>query len=232
MLDGARPDGGGVDRDRATPGAGPRATPPRRGRPPGCCRRDPWDWRAVWLQGLAALRRRGRRARRRVQHRVRAAARGARAQAGARVACELTGDRDIAERMYTVCARSDATYVAPAEFGLARLRGGGRRRADALAALDRIPVTSRAFSDSRRLRAVRWPAPRPTPRPSSPRRSPASTAPGSTRLTRAAHRRDPRTGPGARRDRRPGLRHAAGAHGRPVRRAPGHAARRARGDLS
>ena len=46
---------------------------------------NPWEWRAVWLSGLAALARdRLRRRRDRVQHRARAGARRARAQARAR----------------------------------------------------------------------------------------------------------------------------------------------------
>ena len=49
-----------------------------------CCGDDPWEWRAVWLSGLAALAR-GRRRRRAggVQRRLRAGARRAGAQAGA-----------------------------------------------------------------------------------------------------------------------------------------------------
>ena len=116
---------------------------------------DPWDWRAVWLQGLAALQ----------------AGRACDAvgafntvygqlpgelapKLALALACELAGDLDVAERTYAVCARTDATYVAPAQFGLARVAAAAGRRDDALAALDRIPPTSRAYGDSRRKRAV------------------------------------------------------------------------------
>ena len=47
-------------------------------------------------------------------------------------ACELSGEPDIAESLYVICARSDANYTAPAAFGLARIRsarGDLRRRA-------------------------------------------------------------------------------------------------------
>ena len=116
---------------------------------------DPWDWRGVWLQGLAAL---------------------ASGQPGAAVgafntvygtlpgelapklalarACELSGDLDVADRLYAVCARTDAAYVAPALFGRARVATTAGRTTDALAALDQIPSTSRAFGESRRRRAT------------------------------------------------------------------------------
>ncbi len=115
---------------------------------------DPWEWRAVWLSGLAAL--------------------GADDAAGAQaafnavygqvpgelapklalaLACETSGELDVAESLYATCARTDANYIAPAAFGLARIRG---RRGDldgALAALDLVPPTSRAFTSARRQRA-------------------------------------------------------------------------------
>ena len=39
-------------------------------------------------------------------------------------ACETGGDTDVAESLYVVCARTDANYIAPAAFGLARIRSG------------------------------------------------------------------------------------------------------------
>jgi len=116
---------------------------------------DPWDWRAVWLQGLAALQ--AGRARDAVGafNTVYGQLPGELApKLALALACELAGDLDVAERMYAVCARTDATYVAPAQFGLARVAAATGRRDDALAALDRIPPTSRAYGDSRRTRAV------------------------------------------------------------------------------
>ena len=44
-------------------------------------------------------------------------------------ACELSGEPDIAESLYIICARSDANYTAPAAFGLARIRPRARRPA-------------------------------------------------------------------------------------------------------
>ena len=69
-------------------------------------------------------------------------------------ACELSGETAVAQRMYSLCARSDAAYVAPAQFGIARIAAAAGQRAEALGALERIPATSRAYGDARRQRAV------------------------------------------------------------------------------
>jgi serine/threonine-protein kinase PknG len=69
-------------------------------------------------------------------------------------ACELGGEPEVAAQMYSQCAKTDAAYVAPAQFGLARLAAAAGRRDEALAALDHIPVTSRAYGEARRQRAL------------------------------------------------------------------------------
>jgi serine/threonine-protein kinase PknG len=115
---------------------------------------DPWEWRAVWLSGLAAL--------------------GADDAAGAQaafnavygqvpgelapklalaLACETSGELDVAESLYATCARTDANYIAPAAFGLARIRATRSDLDGELAALDLVPPTSRAFTSARRQRA-------------------------------------------------------------------------------
>jgi serine/threonine-protein kinase PknG len=115
---------------------------------------DPWDWRAVWLQGLTAL----------------ATADGAVAQAAFNavygqvpgelapklalaLACESSGEPDIAEGLYATCARSDASYTAAAAFGLARIRASRGDVDGAVEALDLVPSTSRAYTEARRQRA-------------------------------------------------------------------------------
>ncbi len=115
---------------------------------------DPWDWRALWLSGLAGLQ----------------AGRFADAQASFNavyqqvpgelapklalaVACEKGGQVDVAEGLYLTCAQTDAAYVAPAAFGVARIRAGRGDAQGAVAALDLVPPTSRGFGESRRLRA-------------------------------------------------------------------------------
>ena len=117
-------------------------------------RDDPWEWRAVWVSGLAAL--------------ANDDAAGARAAFNAvygqvpgelapklalALSCERSGEFDVAQALYAVCARTDANYTAPAAFGLARIR---RARGDvdgALAALDLVPATSRGYVEARRQRA-------------------------------------------------------------------------------
>ena len=43
------------------------------------------------------------------------------------LACETSGELDVAESLYATCARTDANYIAPAAFGLARIRAAPRR---------------------------------------------------------------------------------------------------------
>ena len=121
----------------------------------GILGKDPWEWRGVWLHGLVALV---------------AADYGSAISAFNSVygqlpgelapklalarACELGGEPGVASQLYAQCARTDAAYVAPAEFGLARLAAAAGRRDESLAALERIPATSRAFGDARRQRAL------------------------------------------------------------------------------
>jgi serine/threonine-protein kinase PknG len=117
-------------------------------------RADPWDWRGVWLQGLAALQAGNGRDAVGAFNTVYGQLPGELAPKLALArACELTGDTDVADRMYAVCAGADAAYVAPALFGRARVASAAGRTPDALAALDGIPATSRAFGESRRMRA-------------------------------------------------------------------------------
>jgi serine/threonine-protein kinase PknG len=121
---------------------------------------DPWEWRAIWMAGLAAL--------------ARDDAAGAQAAFNAvygqvpgelapklalALACELGGQPDVAELLYLACLRTDANYTAPAAFGLARIRAarqgaGDGELSEAIAALDMVPSTSRSFVAARRQRAA------------------------------------------------------------------------------
>jgi serine/threonine-protein kinase PknG len=115
---------------------------------------DAWEWRAVWLQGVSHL------------------ALGESAPAIAAfnavygqvpgelapklalaLACEGGGEPDVAERLYSICAATDAAYAPPAAFGLARVRAVRRDIDGALEALDLVAPTSRAYVDARRERA-------------------------------------------------------------------------------
>jgi serine/threonine-protein kinase PknG len=115
---------------------------------------DPWEWRAVWMSGLAAL----------------AAGDAKNAQASFNavygqvpgelapklalaLACEASGELDVAEGLYTTCSRTDGNFVAPAAFGLARVRSNRGDVDGAVAALDLVPRTSGAYVTARRHRA-------------------------------------------------------------------------------
>ncbi|MEZ5088747.1 MAG: tetratricopeptide repeat protein [Micropruina sp.] len=53
--------------------------------------------------------------------------------------------------LYRICAATDANYVTPAGFGLARIRAAGGDLGSALAALELIPQTSRGYQESQKL---------------------------------------------------------------------------------
>ena len=118
-------------------------------------RADPWEWRAVWMSGLAALQAGDLGAAQSAFNAVYGQVPGELApKLALALACERGGQPDVAEGLYTTCAGTDANYVAAGAFGLARLRSARGDVAGAVAALDLVPPTSRAYSDSRRLRAV------------------------------------------------------------------------------
>ena len=117
-------------------------------------RNDPWEWRAVWLQGLLAL------------HEGKPVeAQGAFNAVYGQVpgelapklalgyACERSNEHDIAESLYAACARTDTNYIPAGAFGMARIRALRGDVAGAVEALDLVPTTSRAFGLARQRRA-------------------------------------------------------------------------------
>jgi serine/threonine-protein kinase PknG len=116
---------------------------------------DPWEWRAVWVSGLAGLQRRDFSAAQASFNAVYGQVPGELApKLALALACERGGEDVIAESLYRTCASTDANYVAPAAFGMARIRAARGDVNGAVAALDLVPSTSRAFPEARRLRAV------------------------------------------------------------------------------
>jgi len=122
---------------------------------------DPWEWRAAWIEGLAALNSGDWSQAQSCFNAVYGQVPGELAPKFAlAVACEMGGELDLAEHLYQVCATTDGAYVPGAAFGLARVRA---KRKDAkgnivdigsvLAALDLIPATSGGWPQSRRLAA-------------------------------------------------------------------------------
>jgi len=115
---------------------------------------DPWEWRALWVSGLVALQ----------QQKWDDAAAAFNAvykqvpgelapKLALALACENGGRPEVAERFYHTCAETDAAYVAPSSFGVARIRAGAGDTDGAVAALDQVPPTSRGYGESRQLRA-------------------------------------------------------------------------------
>ena len=111
---------------------------------------DPWEWRAVWIQGLAALERGDARSAQAAFNAVYGQVPGELAPKLALAhACERAGDDAVAENLYIACARTDATYVPMAAFGLARIRAARKDVDGAVAAYRLVPAQSSAFRTAR-----------------------------------------------------------------------------------
>jgi serine/threonine-protein kinase PknG len=120
---------------------------------------DPWEWRALWVAGLAGLAKQDAPAAQAAFNAVYGQVPGELApKLALALACEVGGQPEIAEVLYLTCLRTDANYTAPAAFGLARIRAArfssGGRLEDAIAALDLVPTTSRSYVAARRQRAT------------------------------------------------------------------------------
>ncbi len=115
---------------------------------------DPWEWRAAWMGGLAQLEAGDPVAARASFNAVYGQVPGELApKLALATACEVSGEPDIAESLYVICARSDANYTAPAAFGLARIRRARGDLAGALAALDLVTPTRSSYVEARMSRA-------------------------------------------------------------------------------
>lgn len=111
---------------------------------------DPWEWRAVWIQGLAALERGDARAAQAAFNAVYGQVPGELAPKLALAqACEQAGDDAVAENLYVACARTDATYVPMAAFGLARIRAARSDVDGAVSAYRLVPPQSSAYRTAR-----------------------------------------------------------------------------------
>jgi serine/threonine-protein kinase PknG len=116
---------------------------------------DPWEWRAVWVAGLSALDAGDFASAQSSFNAVYGQVPGELApKLALALACERGGEGEIAERLYQICASTDANYVAAAAFGMARIRAGRGDVSAAVQALDLVPSTSRSYPEARRLRAM------------------------------------------------------------------------------
>ncbi len=115
---------------------------------------DPWEWRALWLEGLAAVSKQDWAAAQSSFNAVYRQVPGELApKLALALACEKGGLPEVAEGLYAVCAATDAAYTSPAAFGMARVRAARNDAGGAVEALDRVPRTSRGYPESRQLRA-------------------------------------------------------------------------------
>ena len=115
---------------------------------------DPWDWRALWIEGLASMQQQDWASAQSAFSAVYQQVPGELApKLALAVACERGGLPEVAEGLYGTCAATDATYVPAAAFGLSRVREHRGDIAGAVAALDKVPSTSRGYPESRQLRA-------------------------------------------------------------------------------
>ena len=129
----------------------------------GLISEDPWDWRASWMRGLWSLSQVGD-----DPTHVTAVGQSAAGHFAAvrdalpgeiaprlalALSSELGGYSKAAELDYARAWRTDAAYVAPAAFGLHRVRLSRDDEVGAIAALDSVPANSRAHPRARWLRA-------------------------------------------------------------------------------
>lgn len=115
---------------------------------------DPWEWRALWIEGLAAVQAEDWETAKASFNAVYQQVPGELApKLALAFACERGGLPEVAEGLYQVCASTDAAYVPPAAFGMARVRAERQDTAGAVAALDLVPTTSRGYTESRQQRA-------------------------------------------------------------------------------
>ena len=115
-------------------------------------RQDPWEWRAHWYSGVAAL----------AEDRPEAAIASFQIvyhaipgelapKLALGVSAELAGDPAAAAAWYEIVSRTDASY-ATAAFGLARCRLACGDRAGALAAYERVPDSASAYDQAQTAR--------------------------------------------------------------------------------
>jgi serine/threonine-protein kinase PknG len=111
-------------------------------------RRDPWEWRAQWYRGVAALAQELQLAARANFEIVLHAVPGELAPKLALGVCaELAGEHAVAAGWYDIVSRTDTVY-STAAFGLARCRLACGDRAGALAAYERVPESASAHDQA------------------------------------------------------------------------------------
>ncbi len=115
---------------------------------------DPWEWRAVWLDGVAGLAQGDADRATASFNTVLSQVPGELApKLALALACERTGQLEVAKGLYRTCAIVDASYTTAAAFGLTRIHVAEGDLDAALAALDLVGPTSSSYVSARRTRA-------------------------------------------------------------------------------
>jgi serine/threonine-protein kinase PknG len=116
--------------------------------------RDAFEWRVIWLRGLALILQAGYPAAIEAFETCYREVPGELApKLAIAVAAELAGHREQAIFYYDTVSRTDPSY-ATAAFGLARCLAAAGKRADAVAALARIAQTSSLYADAQKAIAA------------------------------------------------------------------------------
>lgn len=114
---------------------------------------DPWEWRAVWMAGLGALVSADFATAQASFNAVYGQAPGELApKLALALSCEQGGQPAVAENLYLICAATDANYVTPAAFGLARIRLQRGSIDGVITALDLVPSTSGGYPEAQQLK--------------------------------------------------------------------------------
>ncbi len=115
---------------------------------------DPWEWRAAWLQGLSYL---GQGNSPKAQESFNAVYGQVPGELAPKLAlalaCEISGESNVALGLYEICTRGGSGYAASAAFGMARIRLAQKDSSGAVAALDLVQSVSRAWVPARLERA-------------------------------------------------------------------------------
>jgi serine/threonine-protein kinase PknG len=116
--------------------------------------KDPWEWRGLWIQGLAALSTNDPATAVGSFNAVYGQLPGELAPKLALArACEANNDLDTAASLYEVCAQTDASYGAIGLIGLARIARAKGDSVAALRALERVASTSSLYAFAKTERA-------------------------------------------------------------------------------
>ena len=137
---------------------------------------DPWDWRVIWIRGLAHFHAsEWREAAAHFDHVYSELPGELGPKLAVALAAEAAGDLEYAAKLYDTVSTTDRDFTT-ASFGLARCLAALERRDDAIAAYGRVPESSSAYKYAQVALARTWllATPRIAPNPSDFERAAAT----------------------------------------------------------